>query len=130
METCTRPAPCSAQTRASVAGAAPFTAAAVASSVSAASTAVYAAALSTTSGRASMTAFSTAAGSVTSSSARVRPTTSWPPASPEQVGAQLAAGAGDQQPHPRALSGSHQARLSRYHRTVSASPSSNAYRGR
>jgi hypothetical protein len=63
----------------------------------------------------------------------------------EQVAAELAAGAGDQPggrvigsgharvgaavPTSRALSGSHQARLSRYHCTVRASPSSKPVRG-
>ena len=45
----------------------------------------------------------------------------------QQVGGQLAAGAGDQQPHQnaaRAFSGSHHQRLSRYHSTVAARPSS------
>ena len=72
-----------------------------------------------------------------SSSARASPTTSCRAAGehPQQVGAELPAGAGDQDSGvtpsaARAFSGSHQSRLSRYQATVSARPSSNAYRGR
>ena len=47
-------------------------------------------------------------------------------AAAHEIDAELAAGTGDQHPHQKpalAFSGSHHARLSRYHSTVAASPS-------